>query len=190
MNGHFEVLHRRPARRGRGPRGNKKGPRADPAVQDTIHQDTSYTATGNPVAEEVTFRALINDRRRPRMSRIRLTGSPPAGNGRTTTAAPDAMNEGGGASRGSFRGIEIVPPTGDEPKNHTAQATDQYELQRGDKHFLNGIRGTRNIEITILIRVDDPKNGNGNAYGSPKNYVIFEGRFPVFNEIYMVWQTK
>ena len=76
-------------RRGRGPGGNKKRPRADPAVQDTI-----YAGTRNPVAEEITFQALINDRRRPRMSTIPLTGIPPAGNGRTTTAAPDAMNEG------------------------------------------------------------------------------------------------
>ncbi|MCH9052597.1 MAG: hypothetical protein IIA72_16230 [Proteobacteria bacterium] len=180
MNGHFEVLHRRAARRRRGPGGNEKGPRADAAVQDTI-----YATTRNPFAEKVTFQALKYDR-----LRLRTFGIAPAGNRQITTAALHAMNEGLRASRGSVRAIEIVPPTGDEPKNHAAQATDQYELQRGDKHKLNGIRGTRNIEVTILIRVDDPKNGNSNTCGSPKKYVIFEGRFTVFNEIYMVWQTK
>ena len=124
------------------------------------------------------------------MSGIRRTGSPPAGNGRTTTAAPDAMNEGLGASRGSIRGIEIVPPTGDEPKNYTAQATDQYELQRGDKRSINGKIGTRKIAKTIVVGFDNPNNSNSNAYGSPKKYVISKGRFPVFNEIYMIWQTK
>jgi len=124
------------------------------------------------------------------MSRIRLTKSPPAGNGRTTTSAPDAMNEGLRASRGSIRGIEIVPPTGDEPKNHAAQETDQHELQRVDKRRINGMSGTRKIEITIVVGFDNPNNSNSNAYGSPKKYVISKGLFPVFNEIYMIWQTK
>ncbi len=83
------------------------------------------------------------------------------------------MNEGGGVSRGSIRAIEIVPPTDDEPKNQTAQAADQYELQRGDKRSINGMSGTRKIEKTIVVPIDNPNNSNSNTCGSPKKYVIF-----------------
>ena len=123
------------------------------------------------------------------MCRIRRTGSPPAGNGRTTTAAPDAMNEGGGVSRGSIRGIEIVPPTDDEPKNQTAQAADQNESQLGEKIGHSGI-GTCEATITFSSIQGNTNNNSRYSYRSPKKYVISKGCFPVFSKIDMPWQTE
>jgi hypothetical protein len=83
-----------------------------------------------------------------------------------------------------------VPPTDDEPKNQTAQATYNEKLQRGDKRQRNGIGGTRNIEITIFVGFDNPNNRNANAYASPKKYVISKSHFFRSNKIDVPWQAK